>query len=61
MKNIFSFLLIITFLNGCQDHIETCHSYIGGEIINPTDNRLTIFKSNSIIDTIRLDLSLIHI
>ena len=57
MKNIFSFLLIVTLLNGCQNHIETCHSYIGGEIINPTDNRLTIFKSNSIIDTIRLDSS----
>jgi peroxiredoxin len=55
MKNILIFLSLLILLNGCKDHIEMCHSYVGGEIINPTGNKLTIFKSNSIIDTIRLD------
>ena len=55
MKNILIFLSLFILLNGCKDHTEMCHSYVGGEIINPTGNKLTIFKSNSIIDTIRLD------
>ena len=55
VKNFFIFFLIFIFLTGCEKHEETTHSYLGGEIINPKDTKLTVFKSNSIIDTIRLD------
>lgn len=55
MKNIFTFFLAFVLLYGCKDIKESNHSFIGGEIINPKDNKLTIFKSNSIVDTIRLD------
>jgi len=55
VKNIFTFFLAFVLLYGCKDIKETNHSFIGGEIINPKDNKLTIFKSNSIVDTIRLD------
>ena len=55
MKNIFTFFLAFVLLYGCKDIKETNHSFIGGEVINPKDSKLTIFKSNSIVDTIRLD------
>ena len=55
MKKFFYFLLVIIFFFGCQNHLDKSHSYIGGEIINPIGKKLTIFKSNSIIDTIILD------
>ncbi len=55
MKNTFIFFLVFIFLLGCEKHEETTHSYLGGEIINPKNTKLTIFKSNSIIDSIRLD------
>ena len=55
VKNFFIFFLVFIFLTGCEKHEETTHSYLGGEIINPKDTKLTVFKSNSIIDTIRLD------
>ncbi|MBC8395601.1 MAG: hypothetical protein H8E16_00705 [Flavobacteriales bacterium] len=55
MKKIFTFFLAFVLLYGCKDIKETNHSFIGGEIINPKDTKLTIFKSNTIVDTIRLD------
>ena len=55
VKNIFIFFLAFTLLQGCENAEYVTHSYIGGEIINPKDTKLTIFKSNSIIDTARLD------
>ena len=55
VKNIFIFFLAFILLQGCENAEYVTHSYIGGEIINPKDTKLTIFKSNSIIDTARLD------
>ena len=55
VKNIFTFFLAFVLLYGCKDIKETNHSFLGGEIINPKDTKLIIFKSNSIVDTIRLD------
>ena len=55
VKNIFNFLLAVILFFGCHDRKKATHSYLGGEIINPKGNKLTIFKSNSIIDTIILD------
>ncbi len=55
VKNIFIFFLAFTLLHGCEKAEDVTHSYIGGEIINPKDTKLIIFKSNSIIDTVKLD------
>ena len=55
MKRIFGFLLLSIILCDCQNQRDITYSYIGGEIINPTDKKITIFKSNVIIDTLFLD------
>ena len=55
MKKIFKFLLIFIILYGCQNSEEISYSYVGGEIINPINRKLTIFKSNKIIDSLELD------
>ena len=55
MKKIFGVLLFFTLLYDCQNQKDISHSYIAGEIINPTDKKITIFKSNVIIDTLFLD------
>ena len=55
MKKIFKFLLIFIILYGCQNSEEITHSYVGGEIINPINRKLTIFRSNKIIDSLELD------
>lgn len=55
MNKIFKFLLFFIIFCGCQNSEEITYSYVGGEIINPINRQLTIFKPNKIIDSLELD------
>ncbi|GAA3604149.1 hypothetical protein Q4Q39_09565 [Flavivirga amylovorans] len=58
MKLYFSaILLVLLALSSCKDtsDIKDRYAYIGGEIINPTTNYVVLFKTEAIIDTIKLD------
>ena len=55
MNKIFKFLLFFIIFYGCQNSEEITYSYVGGEIINPINRQLTIFKPNKIIDSLELD------
>ncbi|MFD2824569.1 thioredoxin-like domain-containing protein [Lacinutrix iliipiscaria] len=58
MRLLISILLIALTFNSCKKDItvkEGDYAFIGGEIINPSDNKIILSKSNTIIDTILLD------
>ena len=56
MLRIFLLLLISSFLVGCkQDKTPNAKTYLGGEIINPAYDYLTLSQRGKIVDTIHLD------
>lgn len=58
MKLYVSILLVILTLLGCKkdkSDTEINYAFIGGEIINPTTNYVVLFKSETTVDTIKLD------
>ena len=48
-------LLSFVFIFGCRSEPELSISYIGGEIANPTDEHIILFKDNKLVDSIPLD------
>jgi len=55
--SIYILFIALTF-NSCKKEVtmdEGDYAFIGGEIINPVDNKVLLSKSNVIIDTILLD------
>ncbi len=50
-------IIIGVLLFACQNDIKEAgeHAYLGGEIINPNDDFITLLKSNKVLDTIKLD------
>lgn len=58
MKLYFSIILTLLALLGCKEDksdTEINYAYIGGEIINPTTNYVVLLKSETTIDTIKLN------
>ena len=56
MKQLIVFILLITTFFGCNTNENTCgHAFIGGEIINPNNKYVTLFRDASPIDTLYLD------
>ncbi len=57
MKLHVSIILVLLTLLGCKGKSETGYNYayIGGEIINPTADYVVLLKSETTIDTIKLD------
>lgn len=58
MRVLFSILSIVLLISSCKNsaHNESDDfAYIGGEIINPTENTIILESKNKTIDTIKLD------
>ncbi|TJY36036.1 thioredoxin-like domain-containing protein [Pontimicrobium aquaticum] len=56
MKQLIVFLLVIITLFSCNTNENTCgKAFIGGEIINPNNNYVTLYRDASPIDTVYLD------
>ncbi|WP_347922033.1 hypothetical protein [Pontimicrobium sp. SW4] len=56
MKQLIVLILVITTLFGCNTNENTCgQAYIGGEIINPSNDYVTLFRDGLLIDTLFLD------
>jgi hypothetical protein len=58
MRILISILFITLTFNSCKKEAamdEGDFAFIGGEIINPVDNKVILSKSNVVIDTILLD------
>lgn len=56
MKQLFALILIISLFFGCNTNDNTCgQAYIGGEIINPNNEYVTIYRNASPLDTLYLD------
>lgn len=51
------YLLSLVLLVGCKnDSVEdTNYAYLGGEIINPNNDYVVLYKANQILDTLKLD------
>ena len=54
MKLFFQYILIALIVFGCKTEKDN-YAYIGGEIINPSTNFVVISKSDSILESIKLD------
>lgn len=54
MKLLFQYILIALIIFGCETRKDN-YAYIGGEIINPSTNFVVISKSDSILESIKLD------
>lgn len=56
MKHIYLILFSIFALSSCKsDKYTVSETYFGGEIINPNDDFVILFKDDEVIDSIRLD------
>ena len=56
MKQLIVFILVFTTLLGCNTTDNSCgQAYIGGEIINPNSEFVTLYRDASPIDTLFLD------
>ncbi|MBU2938790.1 peroxiredoxin family protein [Lacinutrix sp. C3R15] len=58
MRVILPILLLTLTLFSCKKNVATNNgetAYIGGEIINPIDKQVVIYKENKVLDTILLD------
>lgn len=56
MKQLLVLILVITTFSGCNTNDNTCgQAYIGGEIINPNNEFVTLYRDASPIDTLFLD------
>ena len=52
----FTYILFFSLaLLTCRDNSNENYSFIGGEIINPIDKDLTVFKSSDVSEKIILD------
>jgi len=53
---IFNIIIALTVF-ACKNDIKEAgeHAFLGGEIINPNDDFVTLLKSDKIVDTIKLD------
>jgi len=56
MKQLIVLLLVITTFFGCNSNDNTCgEAFIGGEIINPNNTFVTLYRDSSPLDTLYLD------
>ncbi|WNH12430.1 TlpA family protein disulfide reductase [Thalassobellus suaedae] len=58
MKLFISIFITSIILFGCKNNsnkVEDNSAFFGGEIINPNNNYITLIKSKTVIDTIKLD------
>lgn len=56
LKVLVFFIGILSITISCGDRDSSCNAtYIGGQIINPKDNSITLYKNNDIVETIELD------
>lgn len=56
MRLYFSILcLALTVCTGCKTDNQVSYAFLGGEIINATDNIIIISNNETVIDTIKLD------
>lgn len=56
MKQLIVLILVITTLLSCNSNENTCgQAFIGGEIINPNNDFITLLRDASPIDTLYLD------
>ena len=56
MKLYYYIAFILVGLTGCKkDAPSENYAYLGGEIINPNTNFVVIYKSDAVLDTVKLD------
>lgn len=55
MRYIFTTFLFTTFLLSCEQKQEDPVTYFGGEILNPNDRYVVLFKNDDPVDTAALD------
>ena len=47
-------LIIAVILTSCADKKENNHTYFGGKIINPKSDYVLLYKTNKLLDSIKL-------
>lgn len=55
MKQFFHYILIAFIVVGCKEEVD--HAFVGGEIINPSTNFVVLSKSDTVLDTVKLDIN----
>lgn len=56
MKQLVILLLITISIFGCKENENSCgQAFFGGEIINPSNDYVTLYKGDSPVDTLYLD------